>query len=182
MSIHFRCASCRHGVRARSLMAGLSVICPGCRYEIRIPSAAECRRAMAEQANISDRGLRSEAQAVSSVAPSMEMGRPPLPHPGWLAKSPAAAAEELPEPALSPARSATSVTPLQKAGKQPQPGARRSDRLGMGALFLCVAALLCAWIPRLSALVIPLAVAGALVGLPGLVLALCVAQNRLFLR
>jgi hypothetical protein len=50
----------------------------------------------------------------------------------------------------------------------------------MGALFLCLAALLCAWFPRLCGLVIPLSVAGALVGLSALVLVLFVAQKRLF--
>ena len=161
-------------------MAGLSAVCPGCRHEIQIPSAAACRRAIAEQANITDRCLLSEAQIGSSSTQSTEMGRPRPPRPGLVAKSPTPAAEELAKPAIRPASGSTRVTSLQKAGQRPQPGARWSHRLGIGALFLCVAALFCAWVPRLSILVIPLSVAGVLVGLSGLLLVLYAAEKRLF--
>jgi hypothetical protein len=61
-------------------MAGLSVICPGCRHEIQIPSATECRRAWAEQANIIDSSLISEAQGVSSASPSLATHTAHRPH------------------------------------------------------------------------------------------------------
>src|SRR6516162_621913 len=80
MAIHFRCRNCRHRVCARSRMAGLSVICPGCRHEILIPSASECRRAWAEQANIIDSSLISEAQSVTSASPSLATHTAHRPH------------------------------------------------------------------------------------------------------
>jgi hypothetical protein len=135
---------------------------------------------MADQTNITDMCLLSEAQYGSCSTQSTEMSRPQLARPGSVAKSSAPAAEELAEPALRPARGSTPVTQLQKAGQQPQPGAGRSDRLGLGALFLCVAALFCAWVPRFSFLVIPLSVAGVLGGLSGSLLALYAANKRLF--
>jgi hypothetical protein len=61
-------------------MAGLSVICPGCCHEIQIPSAAVCRRAWAEQANIIDSSLISEARTVASGTPSLVIRTPRWPH------------------------------------------------------------------------------------------------------
>jgi hypothetical protein len=109
------------------------------------------------------------------------MDWPQLPRPKLPAPSPAAAARELAELGPSTVRGSTAVTSLHKAGQRPQLGARRSDRLGMGALLSCGTALLCAWIPKLCGLVIPLSVAGAIVGLSALVLELYAAQKRLFL-
>jgi hypothetical protein len=162
-------------------MVGLSAICPGCHYAIEIPSAAECRRAMAEQANVANGSLISESGTVPFATPSTVMDSPQLARPRLPAPSPAAAAKELAELEPSAVRGSTPVTRLHKAWHRPQSGARRFDLLGIGALFLCLAALLCAWIPRLCGLVIPLSVVGALVGLSALVVVLYVAQKRLFL-
>jgi hypothetical protein len=84
------------------------------------------------------------------------------------------------EPALTSAHGPTPVTQRIQALQQ-QVLVRLSDRLGVVALFACAAALLCAWIPKLCGLVIPLAIVGAFVGLSGLVLVLSVAQQRLLL-
>jgi hypothetical protein len=181
MAIHFRCGSCRHRVRARSRIAGLSAICPGCRYAIQIPSAAECRQAMSELAGVANRSSISEAGTVRSGPRSTVMDRPRPPRPKLWVKAPAAAAKGFAELPPSAVRSSTPGTLLHKAVPRPQPGARRYKALGMGALFLCLAALICAWIPKLCGWVIPLSVAGALAGLAASVLVLYVAQKRLFL-
>src|SRR5262249_37325249 len=152
-------------------------VCPGCRHNILIPSAAECRRALAARANIIARSLSLQARTGSSATPSAKMDRPHPPRSGLLGKAPNAAAKGVAERAPSAVRGSTAFTPLPKAGHRPPPGAGRSDCLGMGALFLCLAALLCAWFPRLCGLVIPLAVAGALVGLSALVFVLYAAQK-----
>src|SRR5262245_25518415 len=170
MAIHFRCGSCRHRVFARSRMAGLVAVCPGCRHRIQIPSAGECRLALAELASLIDRNLIPAARTVSSATAYPGMDRLHPPRPGLLTKAPAAAAPEMAEPALLAARGPTPVTRLVGAAQRPQLLVWRFDRLGTGALFSCLAAMLCAWIPRLCGLVIPLSVVGVIVGLSCLVL------------
>ena len=180
MAIHFRCGCCRHRVSARSRMAGLTAICPGCRHKIQIPSAVECRLALAELASLIDRNLIPAARDVSSAAAYPRMDKPHLPRPGLLAKTPAAAAPAEAEPALIQARGPTPATRILHAAHRSQPLANWSDRLGTGALFSCLAALLCAWIPRLCSLVIPLSAVGVLVGLSCLVLVSYAERKRLF--
>jgi len=161
-------------------MAGLTAICPGCRHKIQIPSAAECRLVLAELASLIDRNLIPAARTDSSATAYPRVDRPHLPRPALLAKAPAAAAPAAAEPALIPARGPTPVTRLVRAAHRSQPFASWSDQLGTGALISCLAAMLCAWIPRLCGLVIPLSVVGVIVGLSCLVLVSYAERNRLF--
>ena len=181
MAIHFRCDSCGHRVSARSRMAGQSTLCPGCRHQIRIPSAAECRRALAEQTSISGGSVISQASAVLSAPPPASSDSTHLPRPNVLAMDPAPAAAQAAEAAPSQEEGSASNSQLVSAEQQPRLHARRSDRLGLGGLFLCGAALACAWVPVLCSFVIPLAVVGTLLGLAGLVLVLLHDRRRLLL-
>jgi len=163
-------------------MAGLSVTCPGCCQEIQIPSATECRRALHVQANNINGSWKSEVRTHSSATAAPAMDRPVhLPDHGLAGKTPAAAAEDVAEPALCPEQRSAPVTKHVNAVERLKLLVWRSDRVGTGALLLCGAALLCAFSPRTCGLVIPLSVAGALVGLSGLILVLFAAEKRLFL-
>jgi hypothetical protein len=160
-------------------MAGQSTFCPGCRQKIQIPSAAECRRALAEQTSISGGSLISQATAVLSVTPSANVDSTHLPRPDVLGMHPAPAAEQSAEVAPGPEEGpALDSQPVGAVRKLRLP-LRRSDRLGLGGLFLCGAALVCVWVPVLCVFVIPLALVSTLIGLAGLALVLLDDRRRL---